>query len=408
MVTILKLKLGSAADKVYAEDGGIYLQQAIDLPFPHDVFKPYAGYSDVTARLLGNFVSIFPVQSYTRVILLTVALVLTLTGYLLFLSSKDLLPSKTLRIVLALGLILLPIGSFESFGNITNLHFYLMSGCLFLILGPKLYQDRFYFGCIFIVVSCLSTPLMIYYLPLLTIHFFLLRLNGINFRFNRFHFSLLVGITLQFLFVFTLALGDRGSNSHHNLPKTIYLLLDRVIGSSLIPFWGYVSSADLNASLKNLLIRGLIAGITFGFFMYLFVLRYRSRTQLQVLPLSLTVGMIFYWLTLGYFFAPEPRYAIFAGYMFLVAIILTVVNSSHVKQKNWVTNLMVSAIILTWMGSFTPSSLRIVGPTVSEQIANASTFCKSEKARFRLMLLPVNAKWELVLNCSKLSRVTIK
>lgn len=408
MTVILKLKLGSAADKVYAEDGGIYLQQAIDLPFPRDVLKPYAGYSDITARLLGNFVSIFPVQSFTRVILLTVSLVLTLTGYLLFLSSKDVFPSKVLRIVSALGLILLPIGGFESFGNITNLHFYLMSGCLFLILGTTFHQDRFYLGSIFIVISCLSTPLMVYYLPILMIHFFLLRLNRISFRITRYHIALFVGITLQFVFVFTLALGDRGSNLNHSLSKTLYLFLDRVIGSSLIPFWGYVSGADLDANFQNLLIRGMIAAFTFGILVLIFVIRYRSQTQRQVLPVSLTVGMIFYWLTIGYFFAPEPRYAIFAGYLFLVAVILTVGNSFDNNKKRLATNLMVSVIILTWVGSFIPSSLRTVGPTVTEQIANSADVCKSKNTQFHLILPPVNGKWELVLNCSLFSTIAIK
>lgn len=408
MTIILKLKLGSAADKIYAEDGGIYLQQAIDLPFPRDVFKPYAGYSDITARLLGNFVSIFPVQNYTIVILLTVALALTLTGYLLFLSSKDLFPGKAIRIISALGLILLPIGGFESFGNITNLHFYLMSGCLFLILGTTIREKRYYLGSMFIVISCLSTPLMVYYLPILMIHYFFLRMNRINFRITPYHIALLVGITLQFLFVLTFALGDRGSNSNHSFSKTLYLFFDRVIGSSLIPFWGYVSGADLEANSQKLLIRGMIAAFTFGIFVLFFVVRYGYLTHRQVLAVSLTVGMIFYWLTIGYFFSPEPRYAIFAGYLFLVAAILIVGNSFEGNKKNWAINLMISVIILTWIGSFTPSSLRTVGPTVAEQITKSAEVCKSKNAQFHLTLLPVNGNWKLVLNCSLLSTIGIK
>jgi hypothetical protein len=403
MATVLQLKLGSAIDKIYAEDGSIYLQQAIDLPFPHDFFIPYAGYTDIIARLLGNFVSLFPLQAYTRMILVTVSLVLTLTGYLIFLSSKEVIHSKVLRIVAALGLILLPIGSFESFGNITNLHFYLMTGCLFLLLGSKLPQDRFYTGCLFIVVSCLSTPLMIYYIPILLIHILVLRLNNIRFRFNSYHASLLIGLALQFLFVFAMAYGDRGSNSIQSLSKTVYLFFDRVIGSSLIPFWGYVSGSDLNNNLWNLLFRGMMAIIVFSIFIFMVVVNFRNQADRLVLPLSLILGMTFYWLTIGYFFAPEPRYAIFAGYLFLVAIILTIENSDKQTKKRWPTRLLISVIFLTWIGSFTPSSYRTTGPTITEQIANSIKICKSESTKFPLTLVPVNGKWELVLDCSFVS-----
>lgn len=403
MAMVLQLKLGSAIDKIYAEDGSIYLQQAIDLPFPNDFFVPYAGYTDIIARLLGNIVSLFPLQFMTRIIFVIVSLVLTLICYLVFFSSDEVIHSKILRIVAALGLILLPIGSFESFGNITNLHFYLMSGCVFLLLGTKLPKDRFHIGDLFIILSCLSTPLMVYYIPILLIHIFVLRFNKIHIKFSSYHISLLVGTALQFLYVLALAFGDRSSNSNHSLSKTIYLFFDRVIGSSLIPFWGYVSGDDLYSALWNLLVRGMIAGVGFSVFFYVVVVNYRNQSHRQVLPLSLLLAAVFYWLTIGYFFAPEPRYAIFAGYLMLVAMILTLEYSSTQTKKDWPTKLLISIIILTWIGSFTPSSYRTTGPTIAEQIANSVKVCKSESTHFHLTLIPINGKWELELDCSFVS-----
>lgn len=400
----LKLKLGSATDKLYAEDGGIYIQQAIDFPFPRDVFEPYAGYSDVTARIAANFVTLFPINLYTTVILALVSLVLALIGFIVFSSSQGEVKNPILRVLLAIGLILLPIGNFESIGNITNLHFYLMSGCLFLLLGKDLPNKKFFVGSIFIIISCLSTPLMIYYLPIIVIQKFLHYRHKIPISFNPYQISLLIGVILQMLFVFTLAYGDRNASSNHNLLKTIYLFMDRVIGSAIIPFWGYVSTSDSIQNTQVLIFRAGVVTFISLVSLFFFNYWYRSHSVDLVFPLSLLIGLLFYWFSIGYFFAPEPRYAIFAGYMLVCAVISTMGTVFARKGSRTAISLIITISLSTWVGSFTPSALRTFGPTVMEQITPASTKCDSQNKQVRIRLLPLNGNWELIVSCGKLER----
>lgn len=398
----LRLKLGSAADAIYAEDGAIYLQEAIDFTFPKDFLMPYAGYTDITARALGNFVSLFPLEQYTIAILLCVSFVLTITGFLVHYSSKDTIKNFRLRILLSVGLILMPIGNFESIGNITNLHFYLMAGCLFLLVGKSLPENRNSFGVSFIILSCLSTPLMIFYFPIVFTNILIYIKHRIKFELHRYHLALIVGIALQTLFIIIMAPGDRSSNLSPNLSRTIYLFFDRVIGSSVVPLWGYVSSENLNKGFQELILRGIVGAAIFFLAIVVMIFLYRQHRSQLIFPMTLVIGLIFYWLTLGLLFAPEPRYAIFASFLFFTALIAMFDIATKGSSKT--LNLFFITLICTatWLGSFTPSAFRTTGPTIASQISPLDKLCLTEYSTASIRLIPINAQWELKLNCDKI------
>jgi hypothetical protein len=398
----LSLKLGPAADAIYAEDGAIYLQEAIDFTFPKDFLLPYAGYTDITARALGNFVSLFPLEQYTIAILLSVSLVLTLTGFLVLFSSRETIQTFHMRILLSVGLILMPIGNFESIGNITNLHFYLMAGCLFLLVGKSLPENRNSFGVFFIVLSCLSTPLMIFYFPILFINILISIKNQIKFEFHRYHFALIVGIALQTLFIIMRAAGDRSSNLSLNVSRTIYLFFDRVVGSSVVPFWGYVSSENLTRSFRDLILRGIVGAAIFLLTTIIMIILYRKHRSQLVFPMTLVVGLLFYWLTLGLLFAPEPRYAIFAGFLFFTALIAIFDIATQGSNKTLILFFITLICTATWLGSFKPPAFRTTGPSISSQISSLDKLCRTKYSIVPIKLIPINAEWELKLHCDKI------
>lgn len=398
----LKLKLGSAADAIYAEDGAIYLQEAIDFPFPEDFLIPYAGYTDITARVLGNFVSLFPLEKYTLAILFSVSFVLTSIGFLVYISSRDTIRNFRLRVLLSVGLILLPIGNFESVGNITNLHFYLMAGCLFLLVGKNIPQTRNFFGVFFIILSSLSTPLMIFYLPIIMISVLISTKHRVRFAFHRYHFALIIGIALQALFIIIMAPGERGSHFSLNLSRTVYLFFDRVIGSSVVPLWGFVSSENLTNGLQDLILRAIIGAFIFILTILLLNFLYKQHQSQLLFPITLIVGLLFYWLTLGLLFAPEPRYAIFAGFLFFTALIAMLDTATKDSNKTLTLFFITLFFTATWLGSFKPPTFRTTGPTIASQINSLDKLCRERNTIVPIRLIPMNAKWELKLDCEKI------
>ena len=56
----------------------------------------------------------------------------------------------------------------------------------------------------------------------------------------------------------------------------------------------------------------------------------------------------------------------------------------------------------TWLGSFTPSAFRTTGPTIASQISPLDKLCLTEYSTVSIRLVPINAQWELKLNCDKI------
>ena len=109
---------------IYAEDGSIYLQDALNTGGLHNLFKTYAGYGDLPARLIAAIVSLFPVSLYPYIYGLLNAFVMLVCITLVYTSIKPIFRKKSLSLLFSSFLLILPIARFESIGNITNLHFF--------------------------------------------------------------------------------------------------------------------------------------------------------------------------------------------------------------------------------------------------------------------------------------------
>ena len=128
--TTIFLKIPSAFTKIYAEDGAVALQSALDKSFPSDLFTPVAGYSVIILRIAGRLATFFPLSTASNYFFFFNTLLLSIIFIVVYQVSESFLNTKISRAILASSLILIPIGSFESIGNAANLHFYFMSACL--------------------------------------------------------------------------------------------------------------------------------------------------------------------------------------------------------------------------------------------------------------------------------------
>ena len=221
---LLYVKIPSAFTKIYAEDG-LALQTALEKSFPNDYLIPYAGYLDIVWRSGGRIAAFFPLQYAAHTIFLFNSFVLSWIAITVYKASSEIVQSRFSRSVLSLSLILLPIASFESIANSTNLHFFLMSACLPIFLRKNSTGFDSYLFAIFILVATLSTPLMIFYFPLIAF----MRWSPMNSRWNRkpklSEYAWIMGILLQVVFILTRAFGDRTSSGVHSITKSVYLYL---------------------------------------------------------------------------------------------------------------------------------------------------------------------------------------
>lgn len=404
---LLYMKIPSAFSKIYAEDG-LALQTALEKSFPNDYLIPYAGYLDIVWRSEGRVAALFPLQYAAQTIFLFNSFMLSWIAITVYKASSEIVHNKVSKSALSLSLILLPIASFESIANSTNLHFFFMSACLPIFLRRNSTRFDSYLFALFILVATLSTPLMIFYFPLIAF----MRWNPVNSRWYRkpklVESAWLMGILLQVIFISIRAFGDRTSSGAHSIAKSGFLYLDRVVGSAFFPGWGDVSNNTLSIAPNlfsariYLVLRAALALVIFLLFLlYVFNLG-RMNTEMRILAVGVLLNGMFYWLIVGVFFNPEPRYAIFPSFGMVLILFYIQGNNSEFKMFKLHQRALIILILFTWIGSWSPSTLRVTGPTWADEYKKAQVKCLTDLNEVRIPIIPTNLDWYVDINCEKL------
>jgi hypothetical protein len=160
-------RVAPAFDVVWAEDGDVFLDDALSSAPGATLFEPYAGYLHVLPRILGELVSVFPVE-YAAVLLAgTAALVVALLSVYVYAAARPLVPSPTARAALAGLFVLLPAAGFETNASVANLHWYLLFATALAFVAVPTSRRAVVAGVVVAALCALSDPLAALLLPLL-------------------------------------------------------------------------------------------------------------------------------------------------------------------------------------------------------------------------------------------------
>ena len=113
--------VGGSLNRVWAEDGTIFVTGALRDGFPRVLGATYQGYLLLAPRLLAEVVAIFPVRTAGTVIAVLVAGCVALLAAFVIAASAARVPSPALRGLLGLAVVLLPVGRVEVVGALANL-----------------------------------------------------------------------------------------------------------------------------------------------------------------------------------------------------------------------------------------------------------------------------------------------
>lgn len=113
--------------RVWAEDGNIFLGEALAQGPWTVLFQGYAGYQHFVPRLVvAGLLPFLDIASYPIVVFAICAVLTGLTAGAVYWLSRDLLPWTPARIALAGIALLLPLAAQETIGNLADLHTYAM------------------------------------------------------------------------------------------------------------------------------------------------------------------------------------------------------------------------------------------------------------------------------------------
>lgn len=128
---------GLTRDTLWAEDGGVFLRQALASHFLIGVFDPYDGYLHLLPRVLAHVaLRIGPLEAYAEQITWLSCGCVGLVGIAVFLLSRPHVPSVGSRLLLAAIPALLPVGPLEVLGNTANLHWYMLWLAPWILIHP--------------------------------------------------------------------------------------------------------------------------------------------------------------------------------------------------------------------------------------------------------------------------------
>jgi hypothetical protein len=174
IATILALlRLGSMGyEKVWAEDGTIYLQDAIGGGFFDALFKPYAGYLVFGPRLIAAFAALFPIGDVAAVIGIVSALVAAVSGVAVWFGSAGHVRNNWLRGTLAVATALAATAGQESLDSAAYAPWFMLVGSFWLLfLRPKTWWGAWLAG-IFLLLTGLSTPGVWFFAPVALLRIF--------------------------------------------------------------------------------------------------------------------------------------------------------------------------------------------------------------------------------------------
>ena len=121
-----------AWDRIYGEDLGVFLVQALQHPWP--LLVPYAGYLQLVPRLIAQFVVYLPLRDAAAAFAVIGALVTAGCALFIFHASAGHVRSAVLRLVLASAVVLLPVAQLEIADSGVNSPWYLLFALFWAVL----------------------------------------------------------------------------------------------------------------------------------------------------------------------------------------------------------------------------------------------------------------------------------
>src|SRR2546421_74035 len=123
-------------DSLIAEDGKIFLSQAISQHFLDSLATSYQGYLHTVPRGIALVATWFPLDQAPLVMSLLATFVVSLLALYVFLASGAWIASPLLRAVLALAVPFIPVTAHEMSGTVSNLHWYLLYTAFWALICP--------------------------------------------------------------------------------------------------------------------------------------------------------------------------------------------------------------------------------------------------------------------------------
>lgn len=383
---------------IWAEDGTIFLQQALDQSFPHALGTTYAGYLHVVPRLVAEPAALLPLGAAAAWLAIASAAVTSLLAAYVWVASASILETRRARALLVALFLLAPPAFLELQATVANLHWYGLLASFFAFLQRPATRREAAAAAAVAGLTALSDPLVALLLPLLV-----LRPGGLK-RAQLGALAIpaaaLAGLAVQAVAI----LGATGPERQADFwpPDLATIFAQRVAGPALIgqerfdALWlvaGWPAAWGALALLAALVLRAVTSGsperrrharLAAAAAFVLFAAPLAIRGTSEIAPV------------LGEVFGGGARY-LFAPMVLAWVPLLLLAD----RRGGWAGRLAVLAVAVVVAGS-TGVTSRSLGPDWPDSVAAARAKCATGTAVSTQRIAPTGAPWFVSLPCDRL------
>jgi hypothetical protein len=175
VLQLARMGWSASLNSLWAEDGPIYMQEALTQDFWHAVVSTYATYLVLVPRLIAEVASLAPLRDVPAAVSVLSALVVGISGLAVWVATASHLRNAYLRAALVALTVLSPVAGLESLDSAAYVPWYMLFASFWLLIWrPKTLRGAA-LGGLFILLTGLSTPGLWFFAPLAALRLLAIR-----------------------------------------------------------------------------------------------------------------------------------------------------------------------------------------------------------------------------------------
>lgn len=153
-------------NSLWAEDGQIFLQEALTRGFGDAVGTEYSGYLVLVPRLIAEGATLVPLESAAAAVAILSAALVALSGLAVWHAAAGHIADPRLRGALVLATVLTPVGGLESIDSASYASWYMLFALFWILLWRPRTPTGAVAGGLLVAAAVLSNPGSWFFLPL--------------------------------------------------------------------------------------------------------------------------------------------------------------------------------------------------------------------------------------------------
>ncbi|WP_281905325.1 hypothetical protein [Phytohabitans aurantiacus] len=399
---LLRQPGAGALDTIWAEDGGIFLGEAVREGPLSALTASYAGYYHLVPRLLAMIATAFPAGAASEVLAIEAAAVVALLALLVYVASGEHLPSRWSRLLVSAPIVAVPVAQGDVLNSIANLHWYGLYALFWMLIWTPTGRAGRVIATAVVFLVAASDILVVVFIPL-ALWRAMRRPSG-NRHGVLLGLALATGLVVQFAGLLT------GSSERELTPDPVRAVTGYLLRAVPAPLVGERWLGDEITARWVLL--AAVAWLIVGAIVLLAWLRTRRPglvpAAAAVQPAwPLAIGAALH--SAGLYMLPvllsgtaTPRYAVAPGLLVVTALVALLQPDQASGRGKAPLYALTGLLALVMVVNFRVDNSRADGPTWSDELDRARTACASSDTAPAIPITPRDETppWQVRAPCS--------